>query len=161
MYYTNLEQWIDWKINMPKVLSQKNTISIKLEKFNENVVKTEKFDLIIRKPYCIEKKQYDMKIDNQTEITIQNIRNAYIQTMQAIIQCFQFFLILCTGDNINIERIKAIDFFDRDIEIVLGYGKSNYENRSILKNIVMYKDIEGNLESIIKNGLMYMKEMNY
>ena len=61
-------------------------------------------------------------------------------------------LSLTTGDNINVEKIKATDFFDRNVEIILGYGKSNYENRSILKNIVKYKDIEDNFEDITKNG---------
>lgn len=84
-----------------------------------------------------------MKIHNQVEINIQNIRNEYIKTIQGIVQCMQFFLILCTGDNINVEKIKATDFYDRDVEIILGYGKSNYENRSIIKDIVKYKDIEG------------------
>lgn len=136
LYYTNLDQWIDWKINMPEVSSQKNTISLKIENFNEKRVKTERFDLIIRNPYMVKKMPYKVKIDNQVEIAIQNIRNEYIQTIQGIVQCLQFFLILCTGDNINVEKIKGIDFFDRNIEIILGYGKSNYENRSVVLQLM-------------------------
>lgn len=158
LYYTNLDQWIDWKINMPEVLSKKDTILLKLERFNEKSIKTTKFDLIIKNPYIIEKTSYKVKINNQVEIAIQNIRNEYIKTMQGIVQCLQFFLILCTGDNINIEKIKAIDFFDRNIEIILGYGKSNYENRSILKNIIKYKDIEDNLDNVIKNWMQIYEE---
>lgn len=158
LYYTNLDQWIDWKINMPEVLSKKDTILLKLERFNEKSIKTTKFDLIIRNPYIIEKTSYKVKIHNQVEIAIKNIINEYIKTMQGIVQCLQFFLILCTGDNINIEKIKAIDFFDRNIEIILGYGKSNYENRSILKNIIKYKDIEDNLDNVIKNWMRIYEE---
>lgn len=158
LYYTNLEQWIDWKSTMPEISPQDDAILLKIEKFNEKIVKTNKFDLIIRNPYTVEKSAYKIKINNQTEIAIQNIRNSYIQTAQAIIQCFQFFLILCTGDNINVETINGIDFFNRKIKIILGYGKSNYQNRSILKNIVKYKDIESNLENIIKNWMNVYEE---
>lgn len=158
LYYTNLDQWIDWEINMPEVSSEKDTISLKIEKFNEKRVKTERFDLIIRNPYVVKKMPYKVKIDNQVEISIQNIRNEYIQTIQGIVQCLQFFLILCTGDNINIEQIRATDFFGRNIEIILGYGKSNYENRSILKNIIKYKDIEDNIDNIIKNWMKVYEE---
>lgn len=158
LYYTNLDQWIDWKTNTPEVLSQKETISLKIDKFNEKIVKIERFDLIIRNPYVIRKTPYKVKIDNQVEIVIQNIMNEYIKTVQGIIQCLQFFLILCTGDNINVESIKAIDFFNRNIEIILGYGKSNYENRSILKNIIRYKDIENNLNNVIKNWMQVYEE---
>ena len=73
-------------------------------------------------------------------------------------QCLQFFLILCTGDNINVEKIKATDFFDRNVKIILGYGKSNYENRSILKNIIKYKDIEDNFVDIIKKWIEVYEE---
>lgn len=73
-------------------------------------------------------------------------------------QCLQFFLILCTGNDINVEKIKATDFFDRNVEIILGYGKSNYENRSILKNIIKYKDIEDNFEDIIKKWIEVYEE---
>lgn len=158
LYYTSLDQWIDWKVSMPEVLPQKDTISLKIEKFNEKIVKTERFDLIIRNPYVIKKTPYKVKIDNQVEIAIRNITNEYIKTIQGIIQCLQCFLILCTGDNINIERIQAIDFFNRNIEIILGYGKSNYENRSILKNIIRYKNIEYNLDDVIKKWMKVYEE---
>ena len=101
---------------------------------------------------------YKVKINNQVEIAIRDIRNEYIQTIQGIVQCLQFFLILCTGDNINVEKINAIDFFGRNIEIILGYGKSNYENRSILKNIIKYKEIENNLDDVIKNWMKVYEE---
>lgn len=158
LYYTNLDKWIDWEVNMPEVSSEEDTISIKIKKFNEKKVKTEKFNLSIRNPYLIKKMQYKMKIDNQVEIVIQNMVNEYIQTVQGIVQCLQFFLILCTGDNINVEKIKATDFFDRNVEIILGYGKSNYENRSILKNIIKYKDIEDNFEDVIKKWIEVYEE---
>lgn len=158
LYYTNLDQWIDWKVNMPEVTSQNDIISLKIEKFNEKIIKTRRFDLIIRNPYTIKTTSYKVKIDNQVEIVVKNIRNQFIHTMQGIIQCLQFFLTLCTGDNINIEELKAIDFFGRNIEIILGYGKSNYENRSIFKNIITYKDIENNLDNIIKNWMQVYEE---
>lgn len=82
LYYTNLDKWIDWEVNMPEVSSEEDTISIKIKKFNEKKVKTEKFNLSIRNPYLTKKMQYKMKIDNQIEIVIQNMVNEYIQTVQ-------------------------------------------------------------------------------
>ena len=151
--YTNLEKWIDWKIEMPDVKVQEDDILLKIKKFSEKKIQTDRFDIIIKNPYTVTQSQYKLQIANQVSIAIENIRNEYLQTVQGIIQCLQFFLILCTGDNINIEKINAIDVFDRNVEVVLGYGKSNYENRSILKNIVQYKDIEDKFDSIIKNWL--------
>lgn len=156
--YTNLEKWIDWKIEMPEVKIQENDILLKIKKSNEKKIQTDRFDIVIRNPYAVTKSQYKLQIANQVSIAIENIRNEYLQTMQGIIQCLQFFLILCTGDNINIEKVNAIDVFDRNVEVVLGYGKSNYENRSILKNIVQYKDIEDKFDSIIKNWLKIYEE---
>ena len=158
LYYTNLDKWIDWHVEMPEASSKGNDVYLKIHKFNEKRIKTEKFNLVIRNPYLIEKMDYKMKIQNQVEIVTENIRNEYIQSIQGVIQCLQFFLILCTGDNINIEKIKAKDFFDRNIEIILGYGKSNYENRSVIKDIIKYKDIENNLEQIINNWLKVYEE---
>ena len=158
LYYTNLDKWIDWHVEMPEASSKGNDVYLKIRKFNEKRIKTEKFNLVIRNPYLIEKMDYKMKIQNQVEIVTENIRNEYIQSIQGVIQCLQFFLILCTGDNINIEKIKAKDFFDRNIEIILGYGKSNYENRSVIKDIIKYKDIENNLEQIINNWLKVYEE---
>lgn len=158
LYYTNLDKWIDWHVEMPEASSKGNDVYLKIHKFNEKRIKTEKFNLVIRNPYLIEKMDYKMKIQNQVEIVTENIRNEYIQSIQGVIQCLQFFLILCTGDNINIEKIKAKDFFDRNIEIILGYGRSNYENRSIIKDIIKYKDIENNLEQIINNWLKVYEE---
>lgn len=158
LYYTNLDKWIDWHVEMPTASSKGNDVYLKIRKFNEKRIKTEKFNLVIRNPYLIEKMDYKMKIQNQVEIVTENIRNEYIQSIQGVIQCLQFFLILCTGDNINIEKIKAKDFFDRNIEIILGYGKSNYENRSVIKDIIKYKDIENNLEQIINNWLKVYEE---
>lgn len=158
LYYTNLDKWIDWHVEMPEASYKENDVYLKIHKFNEKRIKTEKFNLVIRNPYLIEKMDYKMKIQNQVEIVTENIRNEYIQSIQGVIQCLQFFLILCTGDNINIEKIKAKDFFDRNIEIILGYGRSNYENRSIIKDIIKYKDIENNLERIINNWLKVYEE---
>ena len=158
LYYTNLDKWIDWHVEMPEASYKGNDVYLKIHKFNEKRIKTEKFNLVIRNPYLIEKMDYKMKIQNQVEIVTENIRNEYIQSIQGVIQCLQFFLILCTGDNINIEKIKAKDFFDRNIEIILGYGRSNYENRSIIKDIIKYKDIENNLEQIINNWLKVYEE---
>lgn len=158
LYYTNLDKWIDWHVEMPEASSKGNDVYLKIHKFNEKRIKTEKFNLVIRNPYLIEKMDYKMKIQNQVEIVTENIRNEYIQSIQGVIQCLQFFLILCTGDNIDIEKIKAKDFFDRNIEIILGYGRSNYENRSIIKDIIKYKDIENNLEQIINNWLKVYEE---
>lgn len=42
---------------MPKISSQKDKISLEIEKFNEKVVKTKRFDLKIRNPYMIKKMQ--------------------------------------------------------------------------------------------------------
>lgn len=158
LYYTNLDKWIDWHVEMPEASYKGNDVYLKIHKFNEKRIKTEKFNLVIQNPYLIEKMDYKMKIQNQVEIVTENIRNEYIQSIQGVIQCLQFFLILCTGDNINIEKIKAKDFFDRNIEIILGYGRSNYENRSIIKDIIKYKDIENNLEQIINNWLKVYEE---
>lgn len=158
LYYTNLEKWIDWPVEMPEVVPNDDEIYLKIKKSKEKKIKTEKFDIVIRNPYLIEKTEYKMKIHNQVEIAVENIRNEYIQTIEGIVQCLQFFLILCTGDNINIEKIKATDFFDRNIEIILGYGKSNYENRSIMKNIIKYKDIENDFENIIKKWMEVYEE---
>ena len=158
LYYTRLDEWVDWKINMPKATAQEKDILIEMQKFDNKKVRTEKFDLTVRNPYTIKKTEYKIEINNQVEIAVQNIINESIQTAQGIIQCMQYFLILCIGDNINVEKVKATDFFDRNIEIILGYGKSNYKNRSILKNIVKYKDIENNLEEIIKSWMNVYEE---
>lgn len=158
LYYTKLDEWIDWEVSMPEALSREEDILVKMQKFNEKIIKTEKFKLMIRNPYTIKKTAYKIEINNQVEIVAKDIINESIQTAQGIIQCLQYFLTLCIGDNINVEKIKAIDFFDRNIEIVLGYGKSNYENRSILKNIVKYKDIESDIEKIIKNWIDVYEE---
>lgn len=158
LYYTNLDKWIDWKIDMPKATSGEGDILLKIKKFNEKVVKTDKFDLTIRNPYKIQKTEYKVNINNQLEIVAKNIKNEYIQTIEGIVDCLQSFLILCTGDNINVEKIIATDFFDRNIEVILGYGKSNFENRCILKNIIMYKDIEDNFENILKNWMLVYEE---
>lgn len=158
LYYTNLDEWVDWKINNPEIIKQEDTISLKVKRFDEKRVKTERFDLIIRNPYMVMQSQYKIKIENQVDIAIQNIKNEYIQTIQGIVQCLQFFLILCTGDNINVEKINATDFSNRNIEILLGYGKSNYENRSIFKNIIKFKDIENNFEDVIKNWMKVYEE---
>ena len=40
---------------MPEISSEKDTISLKIEKFNEKRVRTERFDLIIRNPYLVKK----------------------------------------------------------------------------------------------------------
>lgn len=158
LYYTKLDEWIDWKVNIPEALVEKDNIVLKIQKNDEKRIVTEKFELTIRNPYKIKRNTYSIEINNQVEITIQNIINESIQTAQGIIQCLQYFLILCIGGNINVEMIKAVDFFDRNVEIILGYGKSNYENRSIIKNIVKYKDIEGNIENIIKNWMNVYEE---
>ena len=129
-----------------------------MQKCDNKKVRAEKFDLTVRNTYTIKKTEYKIEINNQVEIAVQNIINESIQTAQGIIQCMQYFLILCIGDNINVEKVKATDFFDRNIEIILGYGKSNYKNRSILKNIVKYKDIENNLEEIIKSWMNVYEE---
>lgn len=158
LYYTNLEKWIDWKVNIPEIIEEENNILLKIEKTHIKHIETERFNLTIRNPYMCETTPYKLKINNQTEIAIDNIGNHYIQTIQGIIQCIQFFLILCIGDNINVESIKAKDFYNRKIEIILGYGKSNYENRSILKNIIKYKDIEKDFEKIIRNWIKVYDE---
>lgn len=158
LYYTNLDKWIDWPVEEPEVLSKNDEICLKIKKFSEKRMRTSKFDVIIKNPYLIEKLDYKMKIHNQVEIAVENIQNEYIKTIQGVIQCLQFFLILCTGDNVNIEKIEATDFLDRNIEIILGYGKSNYENRSIIKDIIKYKDIEKNMENIIEKWMEVYEE---
>jgi len=158
LYYTNLEKWIDWKIKDPEIENKGKEILLKINKFKEKLVRTEKFELIIDNPYLIEKTPCNIKIINQVKILIRNIKNEYIKTIQSIAECLQCFLILCMGDNINIEKINATDIFDRKIEVILGYGKSNYENRSIFKNIVKYKEIEKDIENIIKNWIEIYEE---
>ncbi|MCI8291289.1 MAG: hypothetical protein HFJ25_03425 [Clostridia bacterium] len=158
LYYTNLDQWVDWKVDMPEISTEEESILLKIDKFKEKTVKTEKFDLKIRNPYMIKKLLYNLEINNQIEIVIKDIKNEYIQTVQGIVQCLQFFLILCMGDNINVEKIKAFDLFDREIEIIIGYGKNNYENRSILKNIINYKDVENDFDNILSKWMKVYEE---
>lgn len=157
--YTNLDKWVDWEIEPPEILERNNNdISLKIKKMPERKIKTDKFDLTVTTPYFITKTQYKVQIQNQVIIEVEHIENQYIQTIQGIIQCIQFFLILCTGDNINVEEIKAKDSFNREIEVILGYGRSNYNNRSILKNIVKYKDIEENFEEIFNKWTKLYEE---
>ena len=157
--YTNLEKWIGWKTETPNIKNRKENVVVEFKKFPEKRVKLGKFDIVIRKPYLLREKEYDMQIYNEITIFVENIRNKYIQSVQEIIACIQFFLILCMGDNINVTKIEGIDFYHKNIELILGQGKSNYENRSRLKNIIKYDDIKDNLETILKNWLkMYEEE---
>ena len=149
--YTNLEKWIGWKTETPIIKNEKENVVVEFKKFPEKRVKLGKFDIVIRKPYLLKEQEYDMQINNEITIFVENIRNKYIQSVQDIIAGIQFFLILCMGDNINVTKIEAIDFYDRNIELILGQGRSNYENRSRLKNIIKYDDIKDNLETILKN----------
>lgn len=155
--YTNLDKWVNWKTQTPIVKNTKQNITVKLNKFPEKIIKLDRFDIVIRKPYFLIQKEYDMQINNEVVISIENIQNQYIQSLQEIIKCIQSFLVLCTGDNINVTNINASDFYDRNIEIILGYDRSNYENRTIFKNIIKYENIENNLENILKNWIkIYM-----
>lgn len=156
--YTNLDKWVDWEVKLPKVKSEKEDISLKIKRPKQKIIKTENFDLIIRNPYTIKNTPYNVIIKNKVEIAIQNLKNISIRTIEGIIQCIRLFLILCMGDNINVEKIKAEDFFGRQIEIIFGYGKRNYKNRSIFKNIIKYKDIEKNLDDIIIKWLKVYEE---
>lgn len=151
--YTNLEEWVNWESEMPLVKSIEPDVIVQFKNFPEKRVDLEKFDLVIRKPYFLVQKKYEMQLHNEISIFVENIKNSYIDSLQEIIDCIQFFLVLCIGDNINVTQINAIDFFDENIELILGYGKSNYENRSILKNIIKYEDIKDNLETILKNWI--------
>mgnify|MGYP004543852133 CR=1 FL=1 len=63
LYYTNLDKWIDWNIEMPEISTKNNEVCLKIKKFNEKI-KTEKFDLVIRNPYLIKKLDYKIKIHN-------------------------------------------------------------------------------------------------
>lgn len=153
LQYTNLEKWVNWKTETPAIKKTKENIIVKLKNVPENIAKLEKFDIVVRKPYFIIEKEYNMQIHNETMICVENIGNTYIYSLRETIRCIQCFLILCMGDNINVTKIQAIDFYGRNIEIILGSGKSNYENRSILKNIIKYDDIKDNLETILKNWL--------
>lgn len=151
--YTNLDKWVNWTTKEPKVEKQKNKILLELNEHNEKRAKCDKFDIVIKKPYKLLQGTYNINITNQLIILVENIKNVYIQSVQEIINCLRAFLILCMGDNIKVESIEATDIFDRNIEIILGYEKSNYENRSIFKNIIKYDDIKGNLSKIMKNWL--------
>lgn len=151
--YTNLDRWVDWKSEIPNVKNNKERVSLEFKPKKSIPAKIGKFNISIVKPYKLTQTKYNIKINNKTLIFIDNIANQYIQSVQEIIRCIQFFLVLCMGDNINVQKIQATDIFDRQIEIILGYGKSNYENRYIFKNIIKYKDIENSLERIIKKWL--------
>ena len=151
--YTNLEEWVEWKAEKPKIEKTKENIEIKLKNFPEKRAKLELFNLSILKPYFFTQKEYNMQIYNETVILIDNIYNTYIEIIQQFITYIQFFLILCMGDNINVTQIKGIDTHDNKIEMILRIAKSNYENRSIFKNIIKYHDIEENLEEVLNNWL--------
>lgn len=156
--YTNLEKWIGWKTETPIIKNNKENVVVEFKKFPEKRVDLGKFDIVIRKPYLLREKEYDMQINNEITIFVENIRDKDIESIQSIIACIQFFLILCMGDNINATKIDAIDFYYKNIELILGQGKSNYENRSMLKNIIKYDDIKDNLETILKNWLKIYEE---
>ena len=64
LYYTNLDKWIDWPIEIPEFSSNGDEVCLKIKKFNEKRVKVGKFDLVIRNPYLIKKLDYKIKIHN-------------------------------------------------------------------------------------------------
>ena len=47
LYYTNLDKWIDWPIEMPEVSSKDNEVYLKIKKFKEKKIKTERFGVRI------------------------------------------------------------------------------------------------------------------
>lgn len=151
--YTNLDKWVDWETKTPVIKKKKETINVEFKNLPEKRVKLGNFDIVIKKPYLFKQEKYNMQINNEVIISVQNIKNKYIANITEIITYLQFFLVLCTGENINVTNIKAVDFYDRNIELILGYGKSNYDNKSIIKNIIKYKDIESNLEIILRKWL--------
>ena len=151
--YTGLAEWVDWNIKMPVIKSDRENITFKVNNIPETKAKLDPFDIYVKKAYILSRDIQDLQIKSETVITIDNIQNKYINSMEGIINCVQSFLVLCTGENVNVEEIKAVDFYGRNIELILGYGKINYENTSILKNIIKFKDIENNFQTIFENWI--------
>ena len=151
--YTNLAEWVDWNIQMPEVENNKQNITFKVNSIPERKAKLASFDISVKKAYILLHDLQDIQIKSDTVIAIDNIQNKYINSLEGIINYVQSFLVLCTGENINIDKISAVDFYGRNIELILGYGKSNYKNTNIWKNIIKFKDIENNFQTIFENWL--------
>lgn len=149
--YTNIDKWVEWKTE--NVKNENGNVLINGKTKQSKIAKLGKCNLSIVKPYVLTQGEYSIQINNETSILIDNIGNSYIESVAGILQSIQFFLILCMGDNINIEKLEATDIFGRQIEIILDYGKSNFENRTIFKNIIKYKDMENQMEKILKNWI--------
>lgn len=108
--YTNLDKWVNWESKEPKIEKKNEDILLTLSSKMSKIAKLDKFDFFIAKPYTLlTQGKYNMQINNETIVCIDNIANPYMQSLQEIIVCIQFFLVLCMGDNINVEKINATD----------------------------------------------------
>lgn len=149
--FTNLEQWMDSEREEPGLEKDGEKIKITLQDLKSKKIKYEGYAINIQQYYIYSKEKYKVKIESQSAISIQDIYHLYINEIRDLIYEMQCFMVLCTGNNINVEKIRAKDMFQNNLEIILGYGKSNYENRSKIKNIIKYKDIEENIKEVLKN----------
>ncbi len=104
--------------------------------------------MVIGNPHILMQSKHNIQVHSEISILLENMPNPYIKSQEEIIRCIQFFLILCMGDNINITKIKGVDVYNRNVELILAQGTSNYQNRSKFKNIIMYEDIKDNLEEV-------------
>ena len=108
--YTNLDKWVNWESKEPKIKNKNGDILLTLTSKMSKIAKLHKFNFYIAKPYTLLMQgKYDLQINNKTIVCVDNIANPYIQSLQEIIICIQFFLVLCIGDNINVEKISATD----------------------------------------------------
>lgn len=151
--YTNLDEWVDCKSELPVIEKTTEDVVLKFKRTGENRAKLDGFDVVVGNPYSLIQKKYIVEIKNEVNISVDNILNRYIESVKEIITCLQYFLVLCMGDNVNVTKIKAIDGYNNDVELILGYVKSNYENKLILKNIVKYNDIKDNFEEILSKWI--------
>lgn len=151
--YTNLDEWVDCKSELPVIEKTTEDVVLKFKRTGENRAKLDGFDVVVGNPYSLIQKKYIVEIKNEVNISVDNILNRYIESVKEIITCLQYFLVLCMGDNVNVTKIKAVDGYNNDVELILGYGHSNYENKLILKNIVKYNDIKDNFEEILSKWI--------
>lgn len=149
--FTNLPQWIGWKNEYPTIHTNEEKIIMEFNRYPEKTIKLDGFDIAIKRKYYFNRKEeFKMQLNNEFMICIENIEKKYINSATAKIEFVRNFLILCMNANINIERIDIWDHNNKKSEMILSRSKNGYENRSIIKNIIKYNDIEDNLEHILE-----------
>lgn len=149
--YTRFPEWVQLPVISPKIVDNESGISMKLKKSPNIKIDLLNYSITIGGPYRIEKNDYTIQITNEPVMLIEDILISYLGELEKAMYSMQYFLILCTGDNINIEKIQAVDIFKHELLIMFGSKKSNYENRSSIKGIIHYQDIKNDMERIFKN----------